>query len=83
MTDLYDVAVIGGGPAGLCALDAHGFIQTDAVKATTVPGLYAVGDVRAGSVKRVANAVGEGATCVPAVWAYLNPAAEPEPETVK
>ncbi|HEY4184405.1 MAG TPA: FAD-dependent oxidoreductase [Polyangia bacterium] len=31
---------------------------------TSLPGIYAVGDVRSGSVKRVASAVGEGAICV-------------------
>ena len=31
---------------------------------TSVPGLFAVGDVRAGSVKRVASAVGEGSVVV-------------------
>jgi thioredoxin reductase (NADPH) len=31
---------------------------------TTLPGLFAVGDVRAGSVKRVASAVGEGSVVV-------------------
>ena len=31
---------------------------------TTVPGLFAVGDVRCGSVKRVASAVGEGSVVV-------------------
>ena len=31
---------------------------------TSVPGVFAVGDVRAGSVKRVASAVGEGSVCV-------------------
>ena len=31
---------------------------------TNVPGIYAVGDVRCGSVKRVAAAVGEGSACV-------------------
>ena len=39
--------------------------------ATSVPGLFAVGDVRAGSVKRVASAVGEGSVVVSAVHAYL------------
>ncbi|MEV4140881.1 hypothetical protein AB0J72_53030 [Dactylosporangium sp. NPDC049742] len=38
---------------------------------TSVPGLFAVGDVRAGSVKRVASAVGEGSVVVSAVHAYL------------
>jgi thioredoxin reductase (NADPH) len=59
--------------AGLCEVDDRGFIVTDRDKATTIPGLYAVGDVRSGSVKRVANAVGEGATCVPHLWGHLNP----------
>ena len=31
---------------------------------TSRPGVFAVGDVRAGSVKRVASAVGEGSVCV-------------------
>jgi thioredoxin reductase (NADPH) len=39
--------------------------------ATTVPGVYAVGDVRAGSMKRVASAAGEGASVVPAIHAWL------------
>ena len=31
---------------------------------TQLPGVFAVGDVRSGSVKRVASAVGEGSICV-------------------
>jgi thioredoxin reductase (NADPH) len=38
---------------------------------TNVPGIFAVGDVRAGSGKRVAAAVGEGSGCVGAVHHYL------------
>ncbi len=38
---------------------------------TNRPGLFAVGDVRAGSVKRVAAAVGEGSACVSSVHAFL------------
>lgn len=38
---------------------------------TSVPGLFAVGDVRAGSVKRVASAVGEGSVVISAVHSYL------------
>jgi thioredoxin reductase (NADPH) len=34
-------------------------------------GLFAVGDVRAGSVKRVASAVGEGSVVISAVHSYL------------
>jgi thioredoxin reductase (NADPH) len=52
------------------ARDEHGFILTgpDAnakgLLETSVPGVYAAGDVRAGSIKRCATAVGEGATVV-------------------
>ena len=38
---------------------------------TNVPGIFAVGDVRAGSGKRVAAAVGEGSGCVTAVHRYI------------
>ena len=38
---------------------------------TTVPGVFAVGDIRGGSMKRVAAASGEGASVVPLVHAWL------------
>jgi len=38
---------------------------------TSQPGVFAIGDVRSGSVKRVAAAVGEGAQAVASVHAYL------------
>ena len=38
---------------------------------TSVPGIFAAGDVRHGSVKRVASAVGEGAMAVAFVHRYL------------
>lgn len=40
---------------------------------TTTPGVFAVGDIRAGSMKRVASASGEGASVVPLVHAWLDP----------
>jgi thioredoxin reductase (NADPH) len=62
------------------ALDAHGFVLTGADAAagrhhleTSRRGVFAVGDVRCGSVKRVAAAVGEGAQVVPALHAFLAP----------
>lgn len=64
--------------SGLVDLDAKGFVKTgaavgaDSPFATSQPGIYAVGDVRAGSVKRVASAVGEGSVVVSKVWEYLN-----------
>jgi thioredoxin reductase (NADPH) len=42
-----------------------------AVLETSMPGVFAAGDVRAGSVKRVASAVGEGALAVTLVHAHL------------
>ncbi|WP_235547577.1 MULTISPECIES: FAD-dependent oxidoreductase [unclassified Nocardioides] len=42
--------------------------------ATTVPGVFAAGDIRSGSMKRVASASGEGASVVPLVHAWLAPA---------
>ncbi|MCW2601227.1 MAG: Thioredoxin-disulfide reductase [Frankiales bacterium] len=53
--------------AGQLDLDEHGFILTgrDApTLATSLPGVFAAGDVRSGSTKRVASAVGEGAMAV-------------------
>ncbi len=58
------------------ALDAKGFVITGAdAKAaalqTNLPGLFAVGDIRAGSIKRVAASVGEGAQVVAALHSYF------------
>ncbi|MBD0302731.1 MAG: FAD-dependent oxidoreductase, partial [Tolypothrix sp. T3-bin4] len=39
---------------------------------TNIPGVFAVGDVRQGSVKRVASSVGEGSICVQFVHQYLS-----------
>jgi thioredoxin reductase (NADPH) len=39
---------------------------------TSLPGVFAAGDIRHGSVKRVASAVGEGATAIQLVHTYLN-----------
>jgi thioredoxin reductase (NADPH) len=45
---------------------------------TSLPGVFAAGDVRRGSVKRVASAVGEGAATIPLVHRHLQtPAAAP------
>src|SRR5437870_7869206 len=60
------------------ALDDKGFVRTDAnlpnggrPLETSRPGVFAIGDVRSGSIKRVAAAVGEGAQVVAAVHAFL------------
>lgn len=52
-------------------LDAKGFVVTRDGFATSAPGVFAVGDVRAESVKRVASAVGEGSVAISAVHSYL------------
>jgi thioredoxin reductase (NADPH) len=63
---------------GLVQLDDKGFVQTgtqcgqpDSPYATSMSGIFAVGDVRAGSVKRVASAVGEGSVVVSKVWEHV------------
>jgi len=60
--------------SGLVELDAKGFIVTGhgSAYATSRPGIFAVGDVRAGSVKRVAAAVGEGSVVISKVWDFVN-----------
>lgn len=52
-------------------LDAKGFVVTRDGFLTSVPGVFAVGDVRAGSVKRVVSAVSEGSVVISAVHSYL------------
>src|SRR5215475_13872474 len=52
-------------------LDGKGFVVTHNGFATSMPGWFAVGDARAGSVKRVASAVGEGSVVISAVHSYL------------
>jgi thioredoxin reductase (NADPH) len=56
------------------AVDEKGFVITDAngrALETNREGIFAIGDVRSGSIKRVASAVGEGAQVVAALHAYL------------
>jgi len=57
------------------SLDEKGFVTTAHDPAfphqTNIPGVFAIGDVRAGSVKRVGAAIGEGASVVAQIHAYL------------
>ncbi|WP_332739164.1 FAD-dependent oxidoreductase [Hydrogenophaga sp.] len=65
------------------AVDAHGFVLTGAAVGaapgarhpsaleSSIPGVFAVGDVRSGSVKRVGGAIGEGAAAVAQIHQYL------------
>ena len=65
--------------SGLVKLDKNGYVLTgapagitDSPYATSLPGIFAVGDVRSGSVKRVAASVGEGSVVISKVWAHLH-----------
>jgi thioredoxin reductase (NADPH) len=51
--------------------DRFGFIQTDLRLETTMPGVFAAGDCRAGSTKQAAAAAGEGATAALMIREYL------------
>jgi len=65
------------------AVDKHGFVLTGAAASggfparpaapleSSVPGVFAVGDVRSGSVKRVGGAIGEGAAAVAQIHQHL------------
>ena len=62
--------------SGLVKLDDKGFVTTGFGQppspfATSYPGIFAVGDVRAGSVKRVASAVGEGSVVISRIWEHV------------
>jgi thioredoxin reductase (NADPH) len=76
---------------GQVELDEHGFILTGRgsgalMLETSCPGVLAVGDVRSGSIKRVASAVGEGSMAIRMVHEHLmrpaSPAAAAEPARV-
>jgi thioredoxin reductase (NADPH) len=63
--------------SGTVDLDKNGFVLTGAAAgagspyATSRPGIFAVGDVRSGSIKRVASSVGEGSVVISKVWEHL------------
>src|SRR5208337_1536042 len=63
------------------ALDKSGFVTTGnrpnggattSQLESSIPGVFAIGDVRSGSVKRVGGAIGEGAQVVAAIHAFLS-----------
>jgi thioredoxin reductase (NADPH) len=75
-------AMIGASPntewlSDLVALDGRGFVKTGQASGahrlleTSRPGIFAVGDVRAGSVKRVASAAGEGSVAVSGIYEFF------------
>lgn len=64
--------------SGLVETDPKGFVLTgsqverESPFETSTDGIFAVGDVREGSVKRVASAVGEGSVVVSRIWSYID-----------
>ncbi|MEL6531320.1 MAG: FAD-dependent oxidoreductase [Pseudomonadota bacterium] len=71
--------------SGLVSTDENGFVLSgkeagrESPFETGTDGIFAVGDVRAGSVKRVASAVGEGSVVVSQIWTYLDSLKHREP----
>ncbi len=80
------------------AFDSNGFVLTGHATASqsagyvpaplesSVPGVFAVGDVRSGSVKRVGGAIGEGAAAVALIHQYLaaaGPASQPSEQRTR
>lgn len=63
---------------GIIALDDKGFIKcgndigASSPFATSEAGIFAVGDIRSNSVKRVASAVGEGSVVISKVWEHVH-----------
>ncbi len=67
---------------GSVELDRWGFVRTDATLQTTIPGVFAAGDVRAGSTKQLGAAVGEGITALLMVRQYLEKRSQLAPHAV-
>lgn len=64
---------------GLVNLDERGFILTSPTLETSLPGVFAAGDCRAGSTKQAASAAGEGAAVALAIRRYVEPLASGMP----
>ena len=70
------------------ALDGDGFVRTEGACGagrwafqTSLPGVFAIGDVRSGSTKRLAAGVGEGAQVIATIHRYLAQLAHQAPQT--
>ena len=66
--------------SGTVDLDPRGFVVTDAGLETSLGGVFAAGDCRAGSTKQAASAAGEGAAAAIAIRRYAEPLAGGMPE---
>jgi len=56
---------------GFVGLDKEGNIPTDEVMRTSLPGVFAAGDIRSNSARQVAAAVGDGAVAAKSAFGYL------------
>lgn len=56
---------------GAVDLDRWGFVRTDDAFATSLPGVFAAGDIRAGATKQLGAAVGDGIAALIAIRRYL------------
>lgn len=56
---------------GLVEMDESGFVKTNAVMETSVPGVFAAGDIRSKNLRQISTAVGEGATAAFSAQKYL------------
>ena len=56
---------------GLLPLDEWGFIVTDVIMATEIPGIFAAGDVRSKLWRQISTAVGDGSVAAIAAENYL------------
>ena len=57
---------------GLGILDDQGWVKTDTQMRTSVPGIFAIGDVRETPLRQIATAVGDGAIAGQQVYQYIN-----------
>lgn len=57
--------------ADLGILDDQGWVKTDTVMRTSIPGIYAIGDVRETPLRQIATAVGDGAIAGQQVYQYI------------
>ena len=57
--------------ADLCITDEAGWVLTDEHMRTSIPGIFAIGDVRQKDLRQIATAVGDGAIAGQGVYQYI------------